>query len=207
MDFDVPALVDVFREPKLPRLREGAVVFGADIDMNAVKFCDDVSQAEGSQVLQAAPFLAAPEAVIAEYPFNGSLVELKVEFLKDLLGDGRAGEIEFGPLVDDVTDELRGDLVGLFLPPGFVHQTGKTLPAKGLQCLVKGLPRVAELTADPSDELSLVAMGAQHLIFDLAAIVGHEEVRLLEQIRLDGFFGVFHGGPLDNGVTDITGCL
>jgi hypothetical protein len=183
------------------------VVLGTDIDMNAIEFRDDVSQAEGSQVFQDAPFLAVPEAVIAEYPFNGSFVELKVEFLKDLLGDGCAGQIEFGSLVDDVTDDFRSNLVGFFLASEFIHQTVEAFSAKGLQGLVKGLPRVAEFTADPSDETSLVAMGAQHLIFDLGAVLGLEEIRVMEQMRLDGFFGMFHGGPLNGRLTGITGCL
>jgi hypothetical protein len=179
-------------------------VFGTDLDMDAVEFCDDLSQAERRQVLQCAPLLPAPEAVMAEYPFNGSLMKLEVELFEDLLGDGCAGQIEFGSLVDDVTDELRGDLVGLFLPPGFVHQAGEAFSAKALQGLIESFPRVPELTTDPSDETSLMAMSAQHLVLDLAAIVWFEEVGLLKQMRLDGFLGMFHGGPLKNMVSSIT---
>ena len=41
MDFDVAALVVVFRQPEVPGLWEGAVVLGVDGNPNAVEFLDD----------------------------------------------------------------------------------------------------------------------------------------------------------------------
>ena len=99
-------------------------------------------------------------------------------------------------MVDDVADEIRGDFIGFCLAPRFVDQAGQTLFAKSLQGSVEGFPRISELAADPGDEASLMAMSAQHLVFELAAILSLKEIGALEQMRLDGFFGMSHGIPI-----------
>ena len=66
-----------------------STILCTDLDVNAVKFSNDVAQAECCQVPQAAP-LTIQEAVIAQYPFDGSFVKLEMEVFEDLLSDGRA---------------------------------------------------------------------------------------------------------------------
>lgn len=170
--------------------------------MNAVEFSNDVAQAECCQVLQAAP-LPIQEAVIAQDPFDGPFVKFEMEVLENLFADSRARQIRLGSLVDDVADEIRGEFIGFCLAPRFVDQAWQTLFAKSLQGPVEGFPRIAELPADPGDEAPLMAMGAQHLVFNLTPILRLKEIGALKQIRLDAFFGMSHGIPIFYSHNDI----
>ena len=50
VDFNIPTLVGVLRQPEVPRLWEGVIVLGIDTNMNTVEFLDDAAQTEGSEV-------------------------------------------------------------------------------------------------------------------------------------------------------------
>jgi len=53
MDFDVSSFVSILRQPKTPRLGEGATVLRIDVNMNTIEFFDDITDSEWSQISQA----------------------------------------------------------------------------------------------------------------------------------------------------------
>lgn len=54
MDFDIAPFVGVLRQPEVPRFGEGPIVFGVNVNTDAVEFFDDVADSKGRQISQAA---------------------------------------------------------------------------------------------------------------------------------------------------------
>jgi len=54
MDFDVSSFVSILRQPKTPRLGEGATILRIDVNMNTVELLDDITDSEWGQISQAA---------------------------------------------------------------------------------------------------------------------------------------------------------
>ena len=53
MDFDVSSFVSILRQPKTPRLGEGATIPRIDLDMNTVELFDNITDSEWGQISQA----------------------------------------------------------------------------------------------------------------------------------------------------------
>ena len=120
--------------------------------------------------------------MIGKDSLDSPFVKSKVKSLVYLCSDGCPGEAKFGSLVDNEANDLRGNLVGFFLPCRFAGQACEPLSPESLQSLIEGFSGVTEFSTDSSNEALLIAVCAEHFVLDLGGVPGVEKIGGLEQI-------------------------